>query len=178
MSKEKALGSIPTFESVERATADLDLFNNEPKEESTKEKLKKDILKDILKEKEDFKKTEKEATIEEMQEDIEEHSKHIEKMQEEALKKETKAGTTKEVASTQRAVRKGYIRQTFVISEENLELIRALTSFLNTKQVDLLEALINKGLEVFSEEDKEEALRQYRNNPKEEKESILNKYFN
>ena len=174
-----ALGSIPTFENVERATTDLDLFNEEPKKVANeKEKRKKDILNDILKDKEEFKKTKKEVTIEEMQEDLEEHSKHIEKIQEEALKKETKAEPKKEVASTQRAVRKGYIRQTFVISEENLELIRALTSFLNTKQVDLLEALINEGLKVFSEEDKEKALRQYRDNSKEEKESILNKYFN
>lgn len=176
MSKDKALGSIPTFESVERATADLDLFNNEPKEENTKEKLKKDILKDILKDKEDFKKNKKEETLEEMQENIEEHSKHIKEMQERALK-ETK-DEPKTIASTQRAVRKGYIRQTFVISEENLELIRALTSFLNTKQVDLLEALINEGLKVFSEEDKANALRQFRNSGNDTKESTLNKYFN
>ena len=176
MSKDKALGSIPTFESVERATADLDLFNNEQKEENTKEKLKKDILKDILKDKEDFKKNKKEETLEEMQENIEEHAKHIKEMQEQALKQTEDEPKT--IASTQRAVRKGYIRQTFVISEENLELIRALTSFLNTKQVDLLEALINEGLKVFSDEDKENALKQFRKNGNNIKESTLNKYFN
>lgn len=178
MSKEKALGSIPTFESVERATTDLDLFKEEPKkEESTKEKLKKDILSNILKDKEEFKKNRQEATLEETKEFLEDHNERIKEIQEREIEKETRRSSN-EKPSTQRAVRKGYIRQTFVISKENLEIIRALTSFLNTTQVDLLEALINKGLEVFSDEDKEQALKLFRSSNKEEKESTLNKYFN
>ena len=55
--KENALGSIPTFENVARATEDLDLFKdaNETKKEEVKES-KEDLakkLKEEMKERED-----------------------------------------------------------------------------------------------------------------------------
>lgn len=176
MKKEKALGSIPTFETKERKTEELDLFKTDKKtdtKKNEKEQLKAQIQEEIEKGKEAFKKSKKEKTLEELEEELKASEKHITKIQEN-LDNET--NTKDNVASTQRAVRKGYIRQTFVISKENLELIRALTSFLQTKQVDLLEALINKGLEVFSEEEKEQALELYRNTTTEN-DNTLSKYF-
>ena len=139
--------------------------------------LKKEILSRINEEREEFKKKWQEHTLEDTREFLENYNETKKEIQEREIAKETRKRNN-DKPSTQRAVRKGYIRQTFVISKENLEIIRALTSFLNTTQVDLLEALINKGLEVFSDKDKEQALNLYRNSNNEEKASTLNKYFN
>ena len=176
MSKQ-ALGSIPTFDAMERKTEDLDIFN-EPKndQEQPKEDLRKKLLNEMKKERETFKKekeTQKEQTIEEMQEEVKKLSRPLEETT--TTKVTTKANEQK--PSTQRDVRKGYIRQTFVISNENLELIRALSSYQEIKQVDLLEAILERGLADISEDTKEQALKHFRklqNATNDEKKKIDN----
>ena len=73
--------------------------------------------------------------------------------------------------SNRERLAEGYIRATFEVNEEQLELIKALGLFKEMKQKDILEALIEKGLENISEAVKEEALKHYRSNnkPKENK---------
>lgn len=163
MSKQ-ALGSIPTFDTVERQTEELDIFKEVKKndQEAPKEDIRAKLLREMKAEKESFKKErearkEQDLTLEEIQKETIVLSKPVE-VKPKAVR-QTKA---EEKPSTQRDVRKGYIRQTFVISNENLELIRALSSYQNIKQVDLLEALLERGLADISEEVKDKALKQFR----------------
>ena len=170
--KESALGSIPTFENVARATEDLDLFKEEPKvEEKTisQEELKKKILADAMKKKEEQRpkqETERKKIVETITKKVEEEPT-------------TEAG---QKPSTKKGVRTGYKRQTFVIRDDLLEMIQALCSYNDLMQVDLLEALIEKGLADISEETKEKALASYKKaqnkDKKEETKKEIAKLFN
>ncbi len=170
--KESALGSIPTFENVARATEDLDLFKEEPKAEEktiSQEELKKKILADAMKKKEEQRpkqETERKKIVETITKNVEEEPT-------------TEAG---QKPSTKKGVRKGYKRQTFVIREDLLEMLQALCSYNDLMQVDLLEALIEKGLADISEETKEKALASYKKeqnkDKKEETKKEIAKLFN
>lgn len=170
--KESALGSIPTFENVARATEDLDLFKEEPKAEEktiSQEELKKKILADAMKKKEE-QRPKQEADKKKIVETI------TKKVEEEPT---TEAG---QKPSTKKGVRTGYKRQTFVIRDDLLEMIQALCSYNDLMQVDLLEALIEKGLADISEETKEKALASYKKeqnkDKKEETKKEIAKLFN
>ena len=170
--KENALGSIPTFENVARATEDLDLFKEEPKAEEktiSQEELKKKILADAMKKKEE-QRPKQEADKKKIVETI------TKKVEEEPT---TEAG---QKPSTKKGVRTGYKRQTFVIRDDLLEMIQALCSYNDLMQVDLLEALIEKGLADISEETKEKALASYKKeqnkDKKEETKKEIAKLFN
>ena len=170
--KESALGSIPTFENVARATEDLDLFKDEPKAEEktiSQEELKKKILADAMKKKEEQRpkqETERKKIVETITKKVEEEPT-------------TEAG---QKPSTKKGVRTGYKRQTFVIRDDLLEMIQALCSYNDLMQVDLLEALIEKGLADISEETKEKALASYKKeqnkDKKEETKKEIAKLFN
>lgn len=170
--KESALGSIPTFENVARATEDLDLFKEEPKAEEktiSQEELKKKILADAMKKKEEQRpkqETERKKIVETITKNVEEEPT-------------TEAG---QKPSTKKGVRTGYKRQTFVIRDDLLEMIQALCSYNDLMQVDLLEALIEKGLADISEETKEKALASYKKeqnkDKKEETKKEIAKLFN
>ena len=170
--KESALGSIPTFENVARATEDLDLFKEEPKAEEktiSQEELKKKILADAMKKKEEQRpkqETERKKIVETITKKVEEEPT-------------TEAG---QKPSTKKGVRTGYKRQTFVIRDDLLEMIQALCSYNDLMQVDLLEALIEKGLADISEETKEKALASYKKeqnkDKKEETKKEIAKLFN
>ena len=170
--KESALGSIPTFENVARATEDLDLFKEEPKAEEktiSQEELKKKILADAMKKKEEQRpkqETERKKIVETITKNIEEEPT-------------TEAG---QKPSTKKGVRTGYKRQTFVIRDDLLEMIQALCSYNDLMQVDLLEALIEKGLADISDDTKEKALASYRKeqnkDKKEETKKEIAKLFN
>lgn len=170
--KESALGSIPTFENVARATEDLDLFKEEPKAEEktiSQEELKKKILADAMKKKEEQRpkqETERKKIVETITKNIEEEPT-------------TEAG---QKPSTKKGVRTGYKRQTFVIRDDLLEMIQALCSYNDLMQVDLLEALIEKGLADISDETKEKALASYKKeqnkDKKEETKKEIAKLFN
>jgi len=170
--KESALGSIPTFENVARATEDLDLFKEEPKAEKetiSQEELKKKILADAMKKKEEQRpkqETDKKKIVETITKKVEEEPT-------------TEAG---QKPSTKKGVRTGYKRQTFVIRDDLLEMIQALCSYNDLMQVDLLEALIEKGLADISDETKEKALASYKKeqnkDKKEETKKEIAKLFN
>lgn len=170
--KESALGSIPTFENVARATEDLDLFKEEPKAEEktiSQDELKKKILADAMKKKEEQRpkqETERKKIVETITKKVEEEPT-------------TEAG---QKPSTKKGVRTGYKRQTFVIRDDLLEMIQALCSYNDLMQVDLLEALIEKGLADISEETKEKALASYKKeqnkDKKEETKKEIAKLFN
>jgi len=170
--KESALGSIPTFENVARATEDLDLFKEEPKAEEktiSQEELKKKILADAMKKKEEQRpkqETERKKIVETITKNVEEEPT-------------TEAG---QKPSTKKGVRTGYKRQTFVIRDDLLEMIQALCSYNDLMQVDLLEALIEKGLADISDETKEKALASYKKeqnkDKKEETKKEIAKLFN
>ncbi len=170
--KESALGSIPTFENVARATEDLDLFKEEPKAKEktiSQEELKKKILADAMKKKEEQRpkqETERKKIVETITKNIEEEPT-------------TEAG---QKPSTKKGVRTGYKRQTFVIRDDLLEMIQALCSYNDLMQVDLLEALIEKGLADISDETKEKALASYKKeqnkDKKEETKKEIAKLFN
>ena len=170
--KESAVGSIPTFENVARATEDLDLFKEEPKAEEktiSQEELKKKILADAMKKKEEQRpkqETERKKIVETITKKVEEEPT-------------TEAG---QKPSTKKGVRTGYKRQTFVIRDDLLEMIQALCSYNDLMQVDLLEALIEKGLADISEETKEKALASYKKeqnkDKKEETKKEIAKLFN
>lgn len=172
--KESALGSIPTFENVARATEDLDLFKEEPKAEEktiSQEELKKKILADAMKKKEEQRpkqETERKKIVETITKNVEEPTEPT-----------TEAG---QKPSTKKGVRTGYKRQTFVIRDDLLEMIQALCSYNDLMQVDLLEALIEKGLADISEETKEKALASYKKeqnkDKKEETKKEIAKLFN
>lgn len=172
--KESALGSIPTFENVARATEDLDLFKDEPKAEEktiSQDELKKKILADAMKKKEEQRpkqETERKKIVETITKKVEEPSEPT-----------TEAG---QKPSTKKGVRTGYKRQTFVIRDDLLEMIQALCSYNDLMQVDLLEALIEKGLADISEETKEKALASYKKeqnkDKKEETKKEIAKLFN
>ena len=173
--KESALGSIPTFENVARATEDLDLFKEEPKAEEktiSQEELKKKILADAMKKKEE-QRPKQEADKKKIVETI------TKKVEEELTEPTTEAG---QKPSTKKGVRTGYKRQTFVIRDDLLEMIQALCSYNDLMQVDLLEALIEKGLADISEETKEKALASYKKeqnkDKKEETKKEIAKLFN
>lgn len=176
MSKN-ALGSIPTFENVARATEDLDLFNEEPKaevkevkedaENKVKEDLKRQLLEQVGKRKEEnqAKKPKIEAKV-------------INSFKE--IKAQEVEEQSQDKPSTKKGVRSGYKRQTFVIRDDLLELIQALSFSQDIMQVDLLEALIEKGLADIKQEVKDKALVEYRkqlNNEEQAKENIA-KLFN
>ena len=173
--KENALGSIPTFENVARATEDLDLFKEEPKAEEktiSQDELKKKILADAMKKKEEQRpkqETDKKKIVETI----------TKKVEEELTEPTTEAG---QKPSTKKGVRTGYKRQTFVIRDDLLEMIQALCSYNDLMQVDLLEALIEKGLADISEETKEKALASYKKeqnkDKKEETKKEIAKLFN
>jgi len=173
--KENALGSIPTFENVARATEDLDLFKEEPKAEEktiSQEELKKKILADAMKKKEEQRpkqETDKKKIVETI----------TKKVEEELTEPTTEAG---QKPSTKKGVRTGYKRQTFVIRDDLLEMIQALCSYNDLMQVDLLEALIEKGLADISDETKEKALASYKKeqnkDKKEETKKEIAKLFN
>lgn len=170
--KESALGSIPTFENVARATEDLDLFKEEPKAEEktiSQEELKKKILADAMKKKEE-QRPKQEADKKKIVETI---TKKVE---------EEPTTEAEQKPSTKKGVRTGYKRQTFVIRDDLLEMIQALCSYNDLMQVDLLEALIEKGLADISEETKEKALASYKKeqnkDKKEETKKEIAKLFN
>lgn len=73
--------------------------------------------------------------------------------------------------SNKQRLANGYIRATFEVNEEQLELIKALGLYKDMKQKDIIEALLERSLADISETVKEEALKQYRNSsePKENK---------
>lgn len=170
--KESALGSIPTFENVARATEDLDLFKEEPKAEEktiSQDELKRKILADAMKKKEEQRpkqETERKKIVETITKKVEEEPT-------------TEAG---QKPSTKKGVRTGYKRQTFVIRDDLLEMIQALCSYNDLMQVDLLEALIEKGLADISDETKEKALASYKKeqnkDKKEETKKEIAKLFN
>ena len=173
--KESALGSIPTFENVARATEDLDLFKEEPKAEEktiSQDELKKKILADAMKKKE------------EQRPKQEQDKKKIVETITKKIEEETTEPTTEaeQKPSTKKGVRTGYKRQTFVIRDDLLEMIQALCSYNDLMQVDLLEALIEKGLADISEETKEKALASYKKeqnkDKKEETKKEIAKLFN
>lgn len=170
--KENALGSIPTFENVARATEDLDLFKDEPKAEEktiSQEELKKKILADAMKQKEEQRP--KQET---------DKKKIVETITKKAEEEPTTEAEQK--PSTKKGVRTGYKRQTFVIRDDLLEMIQALCSYNDLMQVDLLEALIEKGLADISDETKEKALASYKKeqnkDKKEETKKEIAKLFN
>lgn len=74
--------------------------------------------------------------------------------------------------SNKQRLANGYIRATFEVNERQLELIKALTTFQNIKQKDLLEALIERGLADISEDIKESALRYYKHNEEPKKDNV------
>ena len=174
--KENALGSIPTFENVARATEDLDLFKEEPKAEEktiSQEELKKKILADAMKKKEEQRpkqETDKKKIVETI----------TKKVEEELTEPTTEAG---QKPSTKVGLKAGYKRQTFVIREDLLEILQAL-SYVNKEvsQANILEALIEKGLADISEETKEKALASYKKeqnkDKKEETKKEIAKLFN
>lgn len=173
--KESALGSIPTFENVARATEDLDLFKEEPKAEEktiSQDELKKKILADAMKKKEE----QRPKQEQDKKKIVETITKNLEEEPKEPI---TEAG---QKPSTKKGVRTGYKRQTFVIRDDLLEMIQALCSYNDLMQVDLLEALIEKGLADISEETKEKALASYRKeqnkDKKEETKKEIAKLFN
>ena len=163
--KESALGSIPTFENVARATEDLDLFKEEPKAEEktiSQEELKKKILADAMKKKEE----QRPKQEQDKKKIVETITKKVEK------EPTTEAG---QKPSTKKGVRAGYKRQTFVIRDDLLEMIQALCSYNELMQVDLLEALIEKGLADISEETKEKALASYKKEQNKDKKEEIKK---
>ena len=170
MSKKQALGSIPTFNEVVRPTEKMDLFNNEEKKDKTKdvlEEVKKQVLEDA----------EKERNLNNRQlnrKKEQEALKKLKEAEEEQENNEEDNNEEKEKSSTKKGVRKGYKRQTFVIREDLLELIQALSSFNEAMQVDLLEAIIEAGLETIDETEKEKALTSYRKNKKTGQEKSKN----
>lgn len=182
MSKKEALGSIPTFENVAKATEDLDLFNDatEPKKEEKNEskkdlekELKEKMRKQVLEEAEakrkklnnEAKKSTKTITDEEIEATLEAGKKqNTDNNEQTPIKPSTKKG-----------VRTGYKRQTFVIREDLLELIQALCNVNEIMQVDLLEAFIEKGLADISDDTKEKALASYRREQKQDKTEIAKK---
>lgn len=178
MSKKEALGSIPTFENVARATEDLDLFKDatEPKKEEIKEskedlakKLKEEMKQQLLKEAEEKKQELKKETKQPKKRITDEE---IKKAYEEAEQEEEETPrSTEKKPSTKVGLKAGYKRQTFVIREDLLEVIQAL-SFVNKEvsQAKILEALLERGLADINEDVKEKALASYRKEKKENKE--------
>lgn len=156
MSKQ-ALGSIPTFDSVSVKGEPLDLFTEESK--STEDDLKAKLKEEIIKGKEDFKKKTKDKEITKQLKEMKKQEETLKQMQEEIEKEKEQP-----LASVKRDVRKGYIRQTFVIKEEYLEIIRAISFYQNIKQVNFLEALIEAGLKEIDEKVIEQAVKEYRKN--------------
>lgn len=161
--KENALGSIPTFENVARATESLDLFTEEVETKEQKERKEKEaearklILAEAQKEKEQKKKDA-------------EPRRHLEaKVLKELQETELEKNSSIIESSTKKGVRKGYKRQTFVIREDLLEMIQALSKTKEIMQVDLLEYFIEKGLAGISEEEKEKALAHYKKENIEQK---------
>lgn len=221
MGKKQALGSIPTFENVAKATLTNDLFTEEEikeAQEETKKQLEEEKLQEQKKEevkaepkkenkiddiekriierakkqalKENIsleeklqretskRKQELEARSKEIIKDIEERTKGEDKLIEQVVKgfiapnKEDATRTQRGTKpSNKQRLANGYIRATFEVNEEQLELIKAIGLFKDMKQKDIIEALIERGLADISEAVKEEALKQYRNNnePKENK---------
>lgn len=153
---KQALGSIPTFDNVSKKGEPLDLFTEE--KSSAEDDLKAKLKEEILKGKEDFKKKSKDKEITKQLKERKEQEKALEKMQEEIREQETN------IASVKRDVRKGYIRQTFVVKEEYLEIIRAISFYHNIKQVNFLEALIEAGLKEIDDKVIEQAVKEYRKN--------------
>lgn len=177
MKKERALGSIPTFDNVAIATEDLDLFKEEPKKDNKKEKekelkvkedLKKQILEEAKKQKEELKKetkqTVKDITEEQVKKTIEK-AVEVEKVEEKEEKE----------PSTKKGLKAGYKRQTFVIREDLLEMIQALCSYNNIKQAELLEAFIEKSLEEINKDIKEKALASFRKEQNKDKQAEAKK---
>lgn len=174
--KENALGSIPTFENVAKTTQDLDLFLEEPietakekeeKERKVKEDLKKQLLAEAQKKREETKRKELTITATEGKEII----KQLEEAKEPSNDEPMKSNKSSEKPSTKKGVRTGYKRQTFVIREDLLEMMQALSSYNDIMQVDLLEAFIVKGLAEIDEEKKSKALASYRAEQKKGKDA-------
>lgn len=190
MSKN-ALGSIPIFENVAGSTTtikqDLDLFKTDAKEEPKKEvkedkekKVKEDLKKQLLAQ---VGKEREEAKLEINKASRQVEKKIIKELKEAEEKSLEEPKNNKEKPSTKKGLKAGYKRQTFVIREDLLEIIQALSSTnKEVSQANILEALIEKGLEDIKEEVKEKALASYRRQqqePKEEKAKIsVAKLFN
>lgn len=189
MSK-KALGSIPTFEKVAESTTnsiknDLDdLFKEDAKEEinldknKDKEDLKKSILAEAGKQREEAKKEINKTSRKTEKEII----KELKEAEERPLE-ETNNDAKEKKPSTKLGLRAGYKRQTFVIREDLLEMIQALSNIdKEVSQANILEALIETGLKDISEDKKEKALASYRSEKqlsKEEKaKNKVDKLFN
>ena len=191
MSKN-ALGSIPIFENVAGSTTtikqDLDLFKEtateepkkevkEDKEKKVKEDLRKQLLAQAGKEREEAK-LEVNKASRQVEKEIRKELKEVEEKNLEEPK-----NSVEKPSSTTKGLRTGYKRQTFVIRDDLLELIQALSSTnKEVSQANILEALIEKGLADIKEEVKEKALASYRKQlqePKEEKAKItVAKLFN
>ena len=171
MSKN-ALGSIPTFNGVARATGDLEALDIDFKEEDTteevEEKKENDLVESIAKEKEDFLKAKEEArrrpkSLYEMQKELineeEEEIKTTSREEHQEQKSKRKDKDTR--PNNKKHLKEGYTRATFAVKDEHLELIKAIASFRGIEQKELLEALLEDALGNIKKEVKEQALESY-----------------
>lgn len=78
--------------------------------------------------------------------------------------KEDKPIKKEDKPSVKANLKEGYTRKTFAISDKQIELILAICKYKGIEQKELLEALIQRGLDELDNNLKEEALKYYKSN--------------
>ena len=171
MSK-KALGSIPSFNNVTKATKELELdidFNATEKknplliEEETEAEAKRKFKENRRAEIKKQQKAELERLVKHDEEDI---KKEVIQENPKSESKEDEKPTTK------KHLKEGFTRATFAVRDDHLELIKALASYRNLEQKELLEAILDNFLGDIKDQVKKEALEIYRRKGDKEKQNI------
>ena len=138
------------------------------KEPLTKEDTSKinELLKDYKKEIEEAKPKKSKKSLEEEIEEIEETTKLLEKDLEESKTKEEKP--KEENTTPQEQPKKQYIKKTYLISQDYIDLIEGLALYTNKEKKEVVEELLKKATDLIDPTIISKALKEVKKNRKEE----------
>lgn len=137
------------------------------KEPLTKEDTSKinELLKDYKKEVEDKPKS---KSLEEQLKEVEELNEKLLEENKKAEEVEEKPKETKEVIKKTTKNEKQYIKKTYLISQDNIDLIEGLALYTGKERKEVVEELLQKATDLIDPTIIEKALREVRKSKKEE----------
>lgn len=137
------------------------------KEPLTKEDTSKinELLKDYKKEVEDKPKN---KSLEEQLKEVEELNEKLLEENKKAEEVEEKPKETKEVVKKTTKNEKQYIKKTYLISQDNIDLIEGLALYTGKERKEVVEELLQKATDLIDPTIIEKALREVRKSKKEE----------
>lgn len=139
------------------------------KEPLTKEDTSKinELLKDYKKEIEEEKPKKPKKTLEEQLEEVEELNKKLLEENKEAEKEEAKTTKKEDNKEDEPKNDKQYIKKTYLISQDNIDLIEGLALYTGKERKEVVEDLLKKAIDLIDPIIIEKALKEVKKNNKE-----------